>query len=281
SPQLGFAGDGRRDQKQSFDEYAEALRQKTLRKYSASPAKTQAGAKPTKKSSALIPKLSTVDGYPWKYRITTTVFWVGEQPTENNPVSNEQSAWDSAWFLKFGGYDDPDSGARKNFVPASFSPGQNPFYVALPYNDVDDHHTKPEAARVIPWFKDFFARDGKSVCKGRWIMIRHNAKVCFAQWEDVGPYRTDDWKYVFGNERPQPNENQDAGLDVSPAVRDYLGLSDMDLCDWKFVNFWSVQPGPWTLYGENNTFVLLRRFQPTPLARTRKRKFSTGVVRPF
>jgi hypothetical protein len=57
---------------------------------------------------------------------------------------------------------------------------------------------------------------------------------------------------VFGDERPKPNLNRNAGLDVSPAVRDYLGLSDLDVCDWKFVEFREVPPGPWARYGDNN-----------------------------
>jgi hypothetical protein len=48
-------------------------------------------------------------------------------------------------------------------------------------------------------------------------------------------------------------------LAVSPAVRDYLGMSGKDVCDWKFVDFREVPPGPWTKYGDNNTFVLQQR----------------------
>jgi hypothetical protein len=197
--------------------------------------------------------------YPWKVGIATTVFWVGEEATENNPVGNDRSAWDSAWTSSYGGIDTPDSEARLHFVPVSFVPRQNPFYVALPYNDVDDHHTKPEAAQVIPWFNSSFVRDGQSVCKGRWVAIRHGRKVCYAQWEDVGPFQTSHWQYVFGTERPKPNRNQNAGLDVSPAVREYLGLDNIGSCDWKFVEFLQVPPGPWALYGDNNTFSRLRR----------------------
>jgi len=40
------------------------------------------------------------------------------------------------------------SGYRRR--TANFIPRQNPFYVALPYNDIDDHHTKPEAGRSLP-----------------------------------------------------------------------------------------------------------------------------------
>src|SRR5204863_10007258 len=100
----------------------------------------------------------------------------------------------------------------------------------------------------------------KTVFKGRWIAIRFGNKVCYAQWEDCGPFRTDHWQYVFGNERPKPNLNKGAGLDVSPAVRDYLGMNDTDVTDWKFVDFKDVPAqGPWSLHGENNTFVINKR----------------------
>jgi len=204
--------------------------------------------------------------YAWKEGIATTIFWVGEQASVNNPVSNDTSAWDTGWVSSYGGTDSPNAEDRVNFVPVSFTPRQNPFYVALPYNDIDDHHTKPEAAQIIPWFNSSFVRDGLSVCKGRWIAIRHGMKVCYAQWEDVGPFQTDHWQYVFGNERPRPNRNQDAGLDVSPAVREYLGLENIDFCDWKFVDFFHVPVGPWAIYGENNTFTRFRRPRSTAAA---------------
>jgi hypothetical protein len=193
---------------------------------------------------------------PWKYNIVATVFWIGEQATEGNPVPNTESAWDSSWVAHFGGEDNPVD--RVNFTPVSFTPRQNPFYVALPYNDVDDRHTKSEASKVIPWFNDSFVHDGQSVCKGRWVAIRHGRRTCYAQWEDVGPFQIDHWQYVFGNERPRPNRNRDAGIDVSPAIRDYLGMSGMEVCDWKFVNVYEVPNGPWTLYGDNNTALHLR-----------------------
>ena len=198
-------------------------------------------------------------GYAWRRRIVTTIFWIGERPRGNNPVPNARSSWDRYWYYNYGGYDNPEPGARRNFVPIHFVPRQNPFYCALPYNDVQGGHTKYEARQVIPWFKQAFARDGQTVLKDRWIALQHGNKVCYAQWEDCGPFRTDDWRYVFGKERPRPNLNQGAGLDVSPAVRDYLGLGVKDVCDWKFVEFREIPHGPWTTYGDNNTFVILRR----------------------
>ncbi len=95
-----------------------------------------------------------------------------------------------------------------------------------------------------------------STCKGRWIAIRKGNRTAYAQWEDAGPFRTDHWQYVFGNERPKPNLNKGAGLDVSPAVRDYLGLKPTDVTDWRFVDFKEVPRGPWSTHGENNTFVI-------------------------
>jgi hypothetical protein len=197
--------------------------------------------------------------YPWHRNIMTTVFWVGERPTARNPVPNNRSAWDANWSRNYGGYDNPEPSRRRNFIPIGFTPRQNPFYIALPYCDVSRGNTKPEAKGVIPWFRDCFEKPGKTVLKGRWLAIHHGGKTCFAQWEDCGPFRTDHHQYVFGNERPRPNLNRGAGLDISPAVRDYLGMGKNDYCDWKFVEAGSVPDGPWKFYGDNNTFVLKRK----------------------
>jgi hypothetical protein len=210
----------------------------------------------------LIPTSSRIVGgkYPWKTGIVTTIFWVGEPAGGNNPVHNYSSSWDLRWESSYGGYDNPNPAARRNFAPIAFTPRLNPFYVALPYNDVTHGTTKPEASQVIPWFKEAYTEPGKSVCRDRWICIRNSAgKICYAQWSDCGPFRTDHYQYVFGNERPKPNLNQGAGLDVSPAVRDYLNLANTDVTDWKFVDFREIQGGPWATYGENNQFVLQTR----------------------
>ena len=215
----------------------------------------------------LIPTSSRIFGgkYPWKTGIVTTVFYVGT--TEKGKPNRSASVWNPHWTESFGGVDNPDPGGRKGYVPADFIPRQNPFYIALPYNDVTHGATKPEAPSVIPWFKEAYTEPGKSVCRDRWIAIRNSAgKVCYAQWSDCGPFLMDHYQYVFGNDRPRPNSNQGAGLEVSPAVRDYLGLANTDVTDWKFVDFHEVQSGPWTVYGENNPFVLqLRRRQEQPI----------------
>jgi hypothetical protein len=214
------------------------------------------------------PKVTSLDGkYPWHSNIVTTIFWIGESPSGNNPVPNRSSAWDLNWSSNYGGTDSPVDGARRGFLPASFVPRQNPFYIALPYNDVSGGRSKPEAVRIIPWYQGSFVRSGQTVLKDRWVAIRKGARICYAQWEDVGPFSTDHWQYVFGDDRPKPNLNRGAGLDVSPAVRDYLKLTPTDVTDWKFVDYIEVQPGPWTQYGDNNNFVLERRKREAAVAR--------------
>ncbi|HST31590.1 MAG TPA: hypothetical protein VLK27_12220 [Chthoniobacterales bacterium] len=200
-----------------------------------------------------------IQRYPWKTNIVTTVFWIGEQAGGNNPVPNFRSSWDLNWQANYGGFDNPERSSRRSYIPVSFIPRQNPFYCALPYNDVTHGQFKPEAPLVIPWFKLSYTGQGQSVCWHRWIAIRKGNRTCYAQWEDCGPFRTDHFQYVFGNERPKPNLNHGAGLDVSPAVRDYLGLQPTDVTDWQFVDVKDVSPGPWRSYGDNNNFVLARR----------------------
>ncbi|HEX4696705.1 MAG TPA: hypothetical protein VH254_03445 [Candidatus Udaeobacter sp.] len=193
--------------------------------------------------------------YPWKTDIVTTIFWIGEQPSGHNLTPNRTSSWDKQWTKTYGGFDDPNPACRKNYCPSKFTPRQNPFYCALPYNDKarTGHHS--EAPRVVPWFNEAYQGPAVSTCKGRWIAIRKGNRTAYAQWEDAGPFRTDHWQYVFGNERPKPSLNGGAGLDVSPAVRDYLGLKQTDVTDWRFVELNEVPRGPWSRLGDNNPFV--------------------------
>jgi hypothetical protein len=60
--------------------------------------------------------------------------------------------------------------------------------------------------------------------------------------------------------------NHGAGLDVSPAVRDYLGLQPTDVTDWQFAEVRDIPPGPWRSYGDNNHFVLAKRQQEQKVA---------------
>ena len=185
-------------------------------------------------------------------------------------MPNNTSSWDPKWAENYGGTDEPERAGRADYLPATFVPRQNPFYVALPYNDVTKGEHKPEASQVIPWFKQAFqARRQDASAKAAGSPSASSDRVVYAQWEDCGPFRTDHWQYVFGNERPKPNLNKGAGLDVSPAVRDYLGMNDTDVTDWKFVDFSEVPHRPLGLHGDNNTFVQNQRAAGRP-ARLRR-----------
>ena len=194
--------------------------------------------------------------FPWRRDIMATVFWVGERPTPRNPTPNHASSWDPRWQISYGGYDDPNPANRTtSYRPKAFIPRQNPFYVALPYNDLQRGRTKTEARRVIPWFKQRFIREGRTTLKGQWLVIHNKNRFCFAQWEDCGPFSTDDWPYVFGRSRPRNRANNAAGIDVSPAVRDYLRIKGAAKVDWRFVSSKEVRSGPWKYYGRNNHFA--------------------------
>jgi hypothetical protein len=197
--------------------------------------------------------------YPWKTHVTCTIFWVGESPSARNPKPNNKSSWDQHWSLNYGGYDDPNPANRivnhttGEFRPKGFIPKLNPFYIALPYNDVlSSSSHKPEAARVIPWFARMNPDPGKTVCKGRWIQIYRGGRSCFAQWEDCGPGMTDDWEFVFGSKPPKTTQNDSAGIALSPATRDYLGLKSGEKVHWRFVEAAQVPFGPWTKYGQKS-----------------------------
>lgn len=198
--------------------------------------------------------------YPWHKNIQPYVFYIGEDSTPTDHQSKKSSIWDEEWQKNYGGYDTPDPDYRNsNYTPNAFVPNQNPFYIQLPYSDVENGVTKKEASLIIPWFKDAYEKEGKSVLKGRWVAIFSAGRTCFAQWEDAGPYSVDDWKYVFAGNTPSNPSFGLPAIGLSPAVRDYLKLDSNATCAWKFVDSSSVPDGPWKFYGVNNTFYLMRR----------------------
>ncbi len=166
--------------------------------------------------------------------IRTNLFWIGD--THNN-----LSAWDNDWVLHYGGVDTADQ--RFEYFPQAFTPDENPFYVALPYNDLDNQgELKPNIQSYIPWATD--NDDSRlSICKNRWIKITANQKNAYAQWEDVGPSGDNDINYVFGGSAPLGIDI--STLSISPAIRDYLGLEENGTVSWQFVEYQQVPQGPW------------------------------------
>ncbi len=216
------------------------------------------GARPNTPARPVAP--SVRGRYPWRMNIVVTVFWIGELPGPNNPTPNNKSSWDGKWQANFGGYDNPDPTARiashatNDFRPKAFIPKLNPFYIALPYNDIAGWgRHKAEASRVIPWFARMNPQPGQTVLKGRWIEMWDGRRSCFAQWEDCGPWVTDDWEYVFNGKKPRNSRNSGAALDISPAIRDYLGLASGRRVHWRFVEDAEVPHGPWKKYAQPRT----------------------------
>ena len=187
--------------------------------------------------------LKAIEDAPVHEDIITTVFWVGERAKPNSGWSdNLDSAWDMRWKENFGGLDSPVY--RKGYFPAKFRPKQNPFYVALPFNDIKN----PDFVEVCPLLQFFKIKKTPrvhSVCKNRWIEITYNGKACYAQWQDVGPVFTNDYEYVFKGLEPKAHRQDMAGLDISPAVRDYFSFKGFDRTSWRFVPDSEVPEGPW------------------------------------
>ncbi len=182
-----------------------------------------------------------LESYPVHEGILTTIFWVGEGADNSNDfIHNRSSAWVENWVGSFGGIDDPDD--RCGYRPCDFVPKENTFYFALPVSDYNEMGIKPASQlEAIPWYEGQ-SKEGESILKNRWIEITYQGKKAYAQWEDVGPFGEDDVGYVFGSDRP---EEPRAGLDVSPAVSDYLNIDGKDDVSWRFIEESEVPAGPW------------------------------------
>ena len=204
--------------------------------------------------------------YPQHTDVVATTFWVGEIFDPNaSDGSQVVSTYDSQWLAHYGGCDgvvvngDCQTQVRTSangFFPTSMTPQENPFYLDLPFDDVNDPGAFARRASVIPWADDpgYAGRANDpsfSYMKNRWVEITKGSQTCYAQIEDAGPGEYDDAEYVFGtdNQRPKNTEFNSAGMDVSPAVNGCLGFSDVngddDRVDWRFVEETDVPPGPW------------------------------------
>ena len=178
------------------------------------------------------------DEYILHENIYATFFWAGEEASgDNSYIPNDVSAWDEDWELHYGGYDDPD--CRNGYYPCGFTPGENPFYFAIPYNDFSDEGERKANAQQIPWYYD--APWDVSLMKNRWIEITYEGTTCYAQQEDTGPYNEDDFDYVFNGGSP----TYSVGIDLSPAMKTCLEMPDNGYVDWKFIDYENVPQGPW------------------------------------
>jgi hypothetical protein len=246
---------------------------------------------------------SGASSYPMHTNIVSTTFWVGEIFNASlSDGSQVCSTYNGQWALShtgvnlgttpatadgcpgsiYGGCDGVSSGTGTNFActterrdasngyfPKSQpKPLQNPFYLDLPYDDVNDSTAFQERCKVIPWAAADNAATGVNHCadsnysymKNSWVKITGpNGSTCYGQIEDAGPSSGSlyhDSNYVFGTSNARPantqfsgDSSQGAGMDVSPALNGCLGFAsldgDSDHVSWQFVDKASVPAGPW------------------------------------
>jgi hypothetical protein len=214
------------------------------------------------------PAAAAVPGrsYPEHTRIVATTFWVGEIFDPTAPDGSQvTSSYDPRWLADYGGCDgvvvagvcgtQPRT-TGNGFFPTRMTPRQNPFYLDLPFDDLNDPAAFAHRAAVVPWSGDpGYAGRGDdptfSYLKNRWVRITRADRTCYGQVEDAGPGQYDDEAYVFGHDdrRPADRRYNGAGMDVSPALNGCLGFvelnGDTDLVDWQFVDDPQLPPGPW------------------------------------
>ncbi len=224
---------------------------------------------PTTRSSVSptrAPARSAGRTYPLHTGIVSTTFWVGEIfDATAEDGSQEISTYDGQWMAHYGGGDGVAAAgsceterrtAKNGYFPTRVTPRQNPFYLDLPFDDVNDEAAFARRGSVIPWAKDRGyagrANDrGFSYLKNHWVQISRAGRTCYGQIEDAGPGEYDDAEYVFGsgNRRPKSRDFNNAGMDVSPALNGCLNFGDLDgeddLVDWRFVDDSDVPSGPW------------------------------------
>jgi hypothetical protein len=217
---------------------------------------TEQAALPPAQFASTAPHLH--NNYPWKTNIIATKFWIGESGSTSGTAS-EASAWDAHWVRDNSGADNPYF--RNGYATGAHASTFNPFYVALPFNDLTHRDL---AQKWLPpgWHRDPKNGTPISSCKDRWLEIKNaRGDICYAQWEDVGPGGTDHAAYVFGNE--PPGKDNPPGLCVSPAVADYLHLAGEATTpvSWRFVEDENVRPGAWLKLDEQAVIYLALHHQ--------------------
>ncbi|MDJ0336178.1 hypothetical protein QMG83_13180 [Salinibacterium sp. G-O1] len=207
-----------------------------------------------------------VSSYPWHTGIVSTTFWVGEIfDASAADGSQELSTFDSNWLGSYGGCDGRvvnggcETEARtaaNGYFPTSMTPLENPFYLDLPYDDINDSTGFANRDSVIPWALEpaYSLHRGDSnfsYLKNRWVELHREGHTCYGQIQDAGPGEYHDSAYVFGSDdaRPVNQRYGGAGMDVSPAITGCLHFPDINGetggISWRFVDAADVPAGPW------------------------------------
>ncbi len=267
------------------------------------PADSVKAAKPAPAPVAPAPVAPAPSAYPTHTNIVGTTFWVGEIFNANLADGSQVcSTYNGQWALQhtgvnlgttpssasgcpgsvYGGCDGVSSGTGSNFTCSTEArdasngyfpknqptPKENPFYLDLPYDDVNDSAAFQQRCQVIPWAAADNAATGVNHCadpnysymKNHWVKLSGpNGNVCYGQIEDAGPSSGTayhDAAYVFGSTNLRPANTdfsadaaQGAGMDVSPALNGCLGFAELDgsgdHVSWSFVDRANVPAGPW------------------------------------
>ncbi len=206
------------------------------------------------------------ESYPWHTSIVATTFWVGEIFDPQAPDGSQMiSTYDDHWYGSYGGCDGRVRGGvctterrlrRDGWFPRRMDPLQNPFYLDLPYDDLNDPIGHQRRGELVPWatrprYAALVADPQVSIMKNRWVQITSRGRTCYGQIQDAGPGKYHDARYVFGSDdaRPASKRYNNAGMDVSPALNGCLGFRSLngnrDRVDWRFVDRKDVPAGPW------------------------------------
>lgn len=256
------------------------------------PAQTVTGGATTATVPTTTAAAGAAGALPWHTDVHITAAWVGEEyrPSASDG-SQSCSTYDADWALHWsggvstgvetnsgctgsptGGCDGVAKGAGSTFTcnteprtgpdywPTRATPAENPYYLDVPYDDLNNAKAFKDRCQVVPWAGEYPASDcanhSFSYMKDRWVELTANGRTCYAQIEDAGPYVYDDEAYVWGggSTRPQSRQANNAGADVSPAVTGCLGFpqgssgydDDTATATWRFVERADVPDGPWT-----------------------------------
>lgn len=206
--------------------------------------------------------------YPWHTEIVATTFWVGEVFDPNAADGSQMfSTFDDNWYANYGGCDGvivdgvcqtEARSAGNNYFPTQTTAKENPFYLDLPFDDVNNQRAAEMRQPTIPWSGEPAYAQGKtdpsfSLMKNRWVQLEHDGRTCYGQIQDAGPGEYDDDTYVFGADdaRPKNERYGGAGMDVSPALNSCLGFADINGVEegvsWRFIDDADVPDGPWTV----------------------------------
>lgn len=202
-----------------------------------------------------LPGTTAARTYPMHTSVPASVFRIGAQvPGQGDDEQSLRSGWDRDWAAHFGGcdgYGSPGASCRSDLAgrtppdwfPVALVPKENPYYLGLPYNDLDDLAGRTAS----PWARDpgyakHLADPTFSLVKNRWVQVTGTTGSCYGQVEDTGPGRSDAG-YVLGAARPAHTP----AINLSPALARCVGMTDAAAggrVDWAFVD--RPPAGPWT-----------------------------------